>query len=78
MRYLILILIFSASAFAKDVYVRSYTKKDGTVVDAHHRTSPNTTKSDNWSTKGNTNPYTGKEGKLDSDDYSKQYDSSND
>jgi hypothetical protein len=37
-------------------------KKDGTVVKAHDRTAPNQTKNDNWSTKGNVNPETGKEG----------------
>lgn len=47
---------------AKDVNVRGYTRKDGTYVAPHVRTSPNSTKSDNYSTKGNVNPYTGKEG----------------
>lgn len=28
----------------------------------HYRTSPNSTRWDNWSTKGNYNPYTGKKG----------------
>ena len=50
---------------AKDTYVKGYTKKDGTYVPAHHRSSPNSSKSDNWSTKGNTNPYTGKAGAKD-------------
>jgi hypothetical protein len=44
------------------VHVHSYVKKDGTVVQAHDRTAPNATKNDNWSTKGNVNPETGKEG----------------
>jgi hypothetical protein len=56
-----LVLTLGASAFAK-VYVHSYTRKNGTHVQAHYRTSPNHTKSDNWSTKGNVNPYTGKKG----------------
>lgn len=42
--------------------VRSYTKRDGTRVESHRRTTPNTTQRDNWSTKGNVNPDTGKEG----------------
>ena len=45
--------------------VRGYTKKDGTYVAPHQRTSPNKSKMDNWSTKGNVNPYTGKEGTKD-------------
>lgn len=44
------------------VHVNGYTKKDGTYVAPHYRSAPNGTKADNWSTKGNVNPYTGKEG----------------
>jgi hypothetical protein len=42
--------------------VRGHIKKDGTYVPPHHATNPNETRSDNWSTKGNINPYTGKDG----------------
>ena len=42
--------------------VRTYTKKTGTVVQSHQRTAGNSTQSDNWSTKGNVNPNTGKPG----------------
>jgi hypothetical protein len=42
--------------------VRSYTKKDGTYVPGHRQTNPDGTKINNWSTKGNVNPYTGKPG----------------
>lgn len=42
--------------------VRSYTRKDGTYVPGHHRTNPDSSKANNWSTKGNVNPYTGKPG----------------
>ena len=42
--------------------VKGYTKKDGTYVAPHYRSSPNKTKYDNYSTKGNVNPYTGKRG----------------
>ena len=44
------------------VRVRPYTKKDGTRVEGHRRTAPDNTKMDNWSTKGNVNPDTGKPG----------------
>jgi hypothetical protein len=43
--------------------VQGYTKKDGTYVAPHQRTNPNGTQRDNWSSKPNYNPYTGKEGK---------------
>lgn len=47
---------------AKDVHVKGYTRKDGTYVAPHVRTSPNKTRNDNYSTRGNVNPYTGKAG----------------
>jgi hypothetical protein len=45
--------------------VRSYVTKNGVYVPAHRATNPNSTKLDNWSTKGNVNPYTGKPGTVD-------------
>jgi hypothetical protein len=47
-----------------DHSVRGYVKKDGTYVAPHHATNPNGTKADNYSTKGNVNPYTGKVGSV--------------
>lgn len=47
---------------AKSTRVHGYQKKNGHYVQSHRRTSPDKTKSNNWSTKGNVNPYTGKEG----------------
>ena len=44
------------------VYVRSYTTSNGTQVNSHYRTTPDYTRNNNWSTVGNVNPYTGKEG----------------
>jgi len=44
------------------VNVRPYTKKDGTLVDGHRRSGPDGSKGNNWSSKGNVNPYTGKPG----------------
>lgn len=60
---LISLLSVSASAQAKTIRVKSYYKKTtGTYVTTSHRTSPNRTKLDNYSTKGNYNPYTGESG----------------
>lgn len=42
--------------------VSGYTRSSGTYVAPSHATNRNTTKADNWSTKGNVNPYTGKAG----------------
>ena len=46
--------------------VHGYTKKDGTYVAPYQRTAPNETQRDNWSSKPNVNPYTGKEGTKES------------
>jgi hypothetical protein len=45
--------------------VSGHTRRDGTYVQPHQQTNSNDTKLDNWSTKGNTNPYTGREGTVD-------------
>jgi len=45
--------------------VRGYTTRNGTYVAPHRATNPNATKMDNWSTKGNVNPFTGKPGTVD-------------
>src|ERR1043165_9489992 len=46
-------------------HVRGYTRSDGTYVAPHTRSAPNNTTLDNWSTKGNVNPYTGRQGTRD-------------
>jgi hypothetical protein len=42
--------------------VKGYVKKDGTYVAPHKRSAPDKNFNNNWSTKGNSNPYTGKPG----------------
>lgn len=62
MRSLLLIaLLVSGSAFA-DTYVHGYVRKDGTYVQPHYRSNTDGNFNNNWSTKGNYNPYTGQEG----------------
>lgn len=62
------VIVIMALAFcvstseAKSTRVKSGITKTGTYRPPHLRTSPNKTKVDNWSTKGNYNPYTGKQG----------------
>jgi heat shock protein HslJ len=43
-------------------HVKAYKTKKGKQVKAHERSSPNATEKDNYSAKGNVNPYTGKKG----------------
>jgi len=59
----IFLLLIATGIYATSSHnVRGYTKKDGTYVAPHRATDPNKTQRDNWSSKPNVNPYTGKEG----------------
>ena len=67
--YLLVFLLIGISSFAQsksssDVYVKGYTRSDGVYVKPHYRSAPNGTNRDNFSTKGNTNPYTGEKGYI--------------
>lgn len=42
--------------------VHGYYKKSGHYVQPHYRSDRDSRKSNNWSTKGNYNPYSGKKG----------------
>ena len=42
--------------------VRPYVRQDGSYVPPYRRSTPNREWRDNWSTKPNVNPYTGKGG----------------
>jgi len=61
----IALLFCSTAADAKGVHVRGYTTKRGTYVMPSMRTSPNRTRTDNWSSRPNVNPYTGRRGTKD-------------
>lgn len=52
---------FSTGLLA-DQYVQGYTRSDGTYVQPHYRSSKDSSFNNNWSTKGNVNPYTGERG----------------
>ncbi len=53
--------LLSSTVFA-DTYVDGYTKRDGTYVSPHYRSSPDSSYNNNWSVEGNQNPYTGQYG----------------
>lgn len=62
---LVLLLGVSSFAEAKISSVRGYIKPStGKYVAPYFKTSPNKTKFDNFSTKGNINPFTGKKGTV--------------
>ena len=69
----LLVGIAALAALAADAYakgggrggshtVRGHVTSKGTYVAPHRATNPNSTRMDNWSTKGNVNPYTGRTG----------------
>jgi len=62
-----IVLIFGLYSFteARTIRVKGYYKPStGTYVQPHYKTSPNKSKLDNYSTKGNINPFTGKKGTV--------------
>lgn len=67
MKYAMAILaLVSVPAFARGSHeVSGHYRSNGTYVQPHMQTNPNETKLDNWSTRGNINPYTGREGTVD-------------
>jgi len=64
MKKLLILMLgsFIALSALADTYVNGYFKKNGTYVEGYYRTSPNSTTTDNYSSQGNTNPYTGTSG----------------
>ena len=75
------ILITAASAFltfvsvaSADQYVNGYYRKDGTYVQPYHRSDADGNPFNNYSTRGNVNPYTGQPGTK--NPYSNPYSSS--
>lgn len=63
------IVLFAAFSSFAQTHVSGYTRSNGTYVAPHYRSSPNYTKADNYSTIGNTNPYTGSAGTKTYSDY---------
>lgn len=47
---------------SSSTYVKSHIKKDGTFVEGHRRSSSDQKFENNWTTKGNENLYSGKDG----------------
>jgi len=65
MKKLILSIVLLSTMLSTVVmakYVNGYTKSNGTYVEGYYRSNANSTQYDNYSTSGNSNPYTGKVG----------------
>lgn len=66
----VIVLIFGLTGFVDfaeaNVRVRGHFRPStGQFIMPHHRTRPNNTRLDNWSTRGNFNPHTGRRGTVD-------------
>lgn len=62
--FLLTLFILPSSAEAA-VRVRGYYKPStGSYVQSYYRSNPNSTRYDNYSTRGNYNPYSGKSGTV--------------
>lgn len=59
-----LLAVASTCAFAQSHYVRPHVRSDGTYVQGHMQTNPDSSRSNNWSSQGNVNPYTGAMGTV--------------
>ncbi len=63
MKTLLTILLLTITTISySQTRVGGYIKSNGAYIEPHYRSSANQTKYDNYSTKGNINPYTGKLG----------------
>ena len=73
MKYIITLIILAICSIVycqvnpNNHYVKGYTRSDGTKVKGYYRTNPNSTNRDNYTTKPNINPYTGKKGYIQPD-----------
>ncbi len=53
------IVLSISNLYAGSSYTKSYIKSNGSYVQGHYKSMPNRTRADNYTTRGNINPYTG-------------------
>lgn len=59
---IVFLFSLSISSVKAAVRVKSYYRSNGTYVNSYYRSNNNSYRYDNYSSKGNYNPYTGKKG----------------
>lgn len=52
-------------AYARDTYTQGYYRQNGTYVQPHYSTAPDSNPYNNYSSQPNVNPYTGQAGTVD-------------
>lgn len=55
----------SAQLAHTQTYVDGHYRRDGAYVPGHYRSNPDGNRNNNWSYRGNYNPYTGRQGTED-------------
>jgi hypothetical protein len=60
-----LLAALAAPTFAQGShYVQPHVTRNGTFVQGHMQTNPDSSRLNNWSSQGNVNPYTGQSGTV--------------
>ncbi|CAD0299474.1 hypothetical protein [Xanthomonas hortorum] len=62
---LAIVAALASASVCAQTRVSGYHRADGTYVQPHYRSAANSTTLDNYSTRGNVNPYTGRVGTVD-------------
>lgn len=65
LKVIIAATLLTTPVMAETVRVKGHVRKDGTYVAPHVKTSPDSKTTNNWGSKPNVNPYTGKSGTVD-------------
>lgn len=55
----------AGEAYGQSVPHRGYSRRDGTYVMPHRQTPPDGSRYNNWGSRPNVNPYTGRQGRID-------------
>lgn len=58
------LLVASGAWAGGSTHVQGYYRQDGTYVAPHYRTTPDASRSNNWSSQGMVNPHTGQRGTV--------------
>lgn len=66
-------LLAASTVSLAQTYVNPYTKNDGTYVQGHYKSAPDHNAYNNYSSQGNSNPYTGQQGTRDPVQAQQQY-----
>lgn len=61
---LVAALLASTATYAAGTRVDGYIRQDGTYVAPHYRSTPDSSRMNNYGTQGNYNPYTGQTGSV--------------